>query len=256
MDLQDLTINKILEARSSRWEAVKQYALDKGIPNENIDAFVDYIYSIKSGTNQLHVRKSCKDKLIQAIGEDGNGFNNISLTGFRDHSDLPNLDKAYEIIIKDLYDQFKETSQYENNDVKRARIDLQQGLLKARKILTDVLGTEYMSKNDRHPRIEWKDLGEHTLGMCYTRNNKTPVIAIHDIYKYNQELAEKYFMSTVIHEYIHSLSSCRKCSHGGEFKRIADLVTNNTSYYIDATSGPEEGRVFGNVLSRHLSDYK
>lgn len=257
MNLQEATINKILEARSSRWETIKQFALDKGIPNEDVDAFVDYIYQIKSAKNQLYVRKSCIDKLVQAIGEPGTYFKTVNLSGFDHHigSSVDYLETAYGIIIKDFYDKFKETYHYENNTEKRVKVDLQQGLLKARKILTDILGTNYMIKNDKRPNIIWEDLGEHTLGSCANSTNMRPLIRIHTIFKYNQELTEKYFMDTVIHEYIHSLRSCVNCHHEGEFKRIADLVTNNTSYFIDVNSGPDDGQMFGNVLRNHSSEY-
>lgn len=101
-----------------------------------------------------------------------------------------------------------------------------------------------MIKNDTRPVIKWADLGENTLGACDRRLNYGPIIYMHNAFKYNQDLVDDYFMNTLIHEYIHGLKSCAAEGHQGEWKRIADLITLNTSYIIDQYASGAKSKAF------------
>ena len=155
-----------------------------------------------------------------------------------------------DILAKIIYvsDKVELTRKSEKFDIeperKLAKIDLDKGLLVARETLFNILGKDYMVKNDKRPSIAWKDLGDRTLGQCVNANGIKPEIKMHIAFQYNDDLVDDYFMNTLIHEYIHSLKSCVNYNHDGEWERVANLVSNNTNYNISQYASGTESEAF------------
>lgn len=126
-----------------------------------------------------------------------------------------------EEVIRILEDESSE--QKELNDE-----DLRDMLREARRILKELVGVKYIQENDDGCPIHFKKLGISRLGL-YQESFLYGEIFINELLKTE---SRENVMPTVIHEYLHSLFSCRSCGHKGEWLRLANLINNKTEYNI------------------------
>lgn len=232
LELQEATVRLLTELRSSTWKELYEKAKRSNIPEEDCEKFIDFLYQ-KKGSQTLYIPKN----IAREIGLTGDHSNVIYMTWMDRQISDDNFLKLYNIWYKNISD-------FENTSNKRAKIDLDKGLLVARETLFNILGKDYMVKNDKRPSIVWKDLGDHTLGQCVNANGIKPEIGMHIAFQYSDDLVDDYFMNTLIHEYIHSLKSCVNYGHDGEWERVANLVSDNTNYNISQYASGTESEAF------------
>lgn len=222
------------EGRGGNWPLIFDMAKELDLSDEEATRFTDYFWSLRGHAGAIYISKEIKEAIPEI-----SKYSSLVVTDLTEK-----LDHSLALKILQYYvDKFRGVDSFVNNGEERVSIDLQNAKLRARQILFDVMGDEYMIKNDTRPIFVWGDLGDHTLGNCHYRDDK-PKITIHNAFKKNKELKDEYFMNTCIHEYIHSLKSCRNEGHGGEFMRVAKLVSNNTDYAIDQYASSIESFAF------------
>ena len=239
MDLQEETIRRIIENRSSTWNELYNKLISSNIPEDDAEQFTEYLYSKSNGPSGIYVpaavKKACNLKNLSID-------NHYSKRSIIDYLDPEVLYTWYEI-------EFLGIKNNVNNTNKRAKVDLQQYLMKARNIVTDVMGKDYMIKYDRRPRVAWNDLGDHILGQCREYSNG-PYIYINNAFKLSEDLVDDYLLNVMTHEFIHSLRSCKEAKHEGEWKRVADLVTQNSQCTIGQYAQHQESIAFHKSLEK------
>ena len=106
-------------------------------------------------------------------------------------------------------------------------------------LLTDILGSSYMRKNDSKPKIKFDNLSNKNIGKCirfqeitYKGTKNCTNILISDLFKNSKYLTKEDLFKVILHEYLHSLKSCRGCGHDGEFAKIAQLINSRTDYHV------------------------
>lgn len=276
--LEEFTLN---EARTQLWQTAYDAAIRAGVPEDQAESFIEYIWQKGSGLGGLRVPAKVK-KYIQELVDQGEELPE-DIVGHRvkyeDGKYIPTgevfvkegIGKTVfaslpEKIIKAWYDLvFAPIYSHENTSNVRKKIDLEQYLMKAREIVASAMGREYMTKNDTRPKIRYGETGPHTLGFHRERDNS---ITISKAFTLSEDLIDEYMLNTVVHEFIHSLRSCttknleksykgdskndnhQDVAHSGEWKRVADLVTQHSSCNISRYAQYQEGIAFHNALKK------
>lgn len=238
-----MQLQHLVENKSNIFVGIVDKLKSLNISEQNAEAFTNYLYSRynRFGGGILmpkDVRNKCKENNIL-----------IPNRNYLSKSDILYLDdKALQLWYETEYLGIINNT---NDTNKRKKVDLRQYLIQARNIVTTVMGKEYVDKYDSYPDIDWSsELGDITLGRCQTYSSGKPKILINKAITIREEFIDDYLLNVVIHEFIHSLKSCIKDGHDGEWLRVANLVSADTEYTISKYAQEQEGKAFEIALKK------
>jgi len=131
--------------------------------------------------------------------------------------------------------------------------DLNKMLDEAKLLISNLYGKQFIEENDTNPSIMFSNINRDKLGYCRTdiRRISGKFLITTEIFisKVLQKFPKEQLMSTVIHEYIHSLRCCLSCNHSGKWKEIADRINSSTEYDINEYADEEQTSSFDNILN-------
>lgn len=270
------------EARTQLWQDAYNSAVGAEIPEDQAELFIEYIWQKASGMTGLRIPAKVKQYLQNELDsgaelpeqvihrrrqfQDGQ-YVPTGEVSIRDNINKTEFSSLPSDVIKIWYDLiFAPIYNHENTTGVRKKTDLEQYLMKAREVVASVVGRDYMAENDTRPKIRFGETDEHVLAYHSDRDN---CITLSSAFKSNEDLIDDYAMNTLIHEFIHSLRSCnpkklertykagngekpsyQDIAHSGEWKRVADLITEKTSHTISRYAQSQESKAFHAALDK------